>query len=250
MEMNKEWRPQPPKLPGYAQQNINPDRGKQNTVDTGEGLRAELEQQKNFVGMKFLGNPSSNFASPFDAFYTRAGSLPSYLMTLPYFSMGPNGAFTVSNNTGTGGSGIFSVSGTTLSWTTCVATYNGVQYPIDAGSTTLQFVYWQLSNPNVFQAHALGGLVVGIDDFIVAEIPGSGLWNQAINIVRSDGARWVFIGDSMFLLSAAGTLLMDLDIGGSGQGLIEIRNHLGAVTLRLDGETGIITSNGTAITVP
>jgi hypothetical protein len=70
------WKPKPLVLPGYAQQNINPDRAKQTTDDTVEGLRAELDQLKQFIGVKYtLSNPSSNYASPLDAFYTRVRDL-------------------------------------------------------------------------------------------------------------------------------------------------------------------------------
>jgi hypothetical protein len=57
-------------------------------------------------------------------------------------------------------------------------------------------------------------------------------------------------GSSVFMMNSSNKIIASLGIQSNSTGVIELRDAAGNVTLHLDGGTGIVTSNGTPITVP
>jgi hypothetical protein len=240
------YTPRPPALPGYAPQNINPD--KSQTIDESvAGLRAELDSLKQFIGVKYtLSNPSSNYASPLDAFYTRAGSLPSYLMSIGVFSIGPNGTAVQDGFIWTSAS----PGATQIAWSAGIVTYNGVQYAVAAGNSDVNsfFVYWQKSNPNVFQSNTTFPLSLGSDDFIIS-VGTSGLYKPAINLVRGDGtARGIYYGEGLFELNSSGNVVCNF--GGGTTGVMEVADSGGINRIQIQGQAPATTANAGGITPP
>ena len=160
---------------------------------------------------------------------------------------------------------------TTLHWTSGILTYQGIQYLIPSGSTTQQFVYWKLSSPSTFQHTAVPLPALGLDDFIIAELntSGTGFFNVALNVIRSDGARTVILGDSFVVIDVDGSLVWNAgnksgagtaeifnasgvpvavdSVDGGGNAVRDVRNSSGTVTVTLNGGTQRVTFPGMGV---
>lgn len=160
---------------------------------------------------------------------------------------------------------IFSFSIPNVSWTQGQFILNGVTYDIAAGSTSLPWIIWQASNPNVFQG-AVDPLPVGPNDFVVGTSLGG--FSPALDIHGPDGSRSLLTSTGIWLYNKNGwpaakmilnagisggiaTISGTSDLASAGQTTISVVSLLGAQAVPASFPHAFTMNvNGTTVTIP
>lgn len=128
---------------------------------------------------------------------------------------------------------------TDLAWSAGFLTYQGVSYPITAGNTTISspWIYWQLSNPNVFQVStAPSGLpALGTDGYIIA-YNNVGAYIPLLQVKDRAGASSIIASTFQINYNAAGhPAFVIQQAGAGGNGFFRFTDGSGAGSFRSDG---------------
>jgi hypothetical protein len=203
-------------------------------------LQGQVAQLFNQIGrlqlQLSLTNPSGNYAAASDQFATNAGSLPGSLQNLPPSSVGPLGVVSYTGFVWTW----TNAGGGTVSWTQGVVTYQGTQYVIPAGSTTSLWVYWQKSNPLLFQG-SNEPLSLNDESFEVAlNDIAAGAAQPVTVFVSVDGSRTIIAGSQINVMNTLGNTMLQMNASssGAGGGFIQAQNDSNVTTIQIEGDDG------------
>ena len=183
--------------------------------------------------------------------------IPSTALNIEQFGIGPNGCITLTGFTWTPNS----PSAGKIAWSSGFVSYQGNLYNVSAGNSGTDFwIYWQLSNPTIFQTAPQGTPnipALGPDDFIIAlSNNGGATIDLAINLMRlaDAGHRAILTSSSLFFINTAGRVVCNVGIGGAEQGRLGLwdsaQNAANTISLDPNAGPGGIFVGGVRITVP
>lgn len=146
--------------------------------------------------------------------------------------------------------------GTGVNWSGGTVYYKGRKYAISSGSTdnTKFWIYWRLSNPNVFQLSATYP-ALGADDFLLG-INGSsgnpatlGHFERTFELRQANGQTvYLTAGGSIFAYNSQGGEMYSLGrsssdgVGAPGYGSLNLFDGHGGRNIVLDGSAGTWTT--------